>query len=358
MSDLMKSGTLEFKKLSDKYDNFIKPSYDISIDGTSITMDKNNIKEIKVEMSVRGTAGIGTFTIEDCYDSDKRCFNSEITSKLKLGKKVNISLGYSDKNTEIFTGYIESMNFEFNEDESPSINVVCMDVMHILMQNYAVEQKGNERAISDIIIEILDKQRSFGSIGEVDSIAAAGTQIVQNVSDYEFIKRAADANGYEFFVSVGKVYFRKAKKEKSPITTLSYGENIISFNREIKYKNVKVIVMGKDDLNKKTTKGEDTGKTNSSYMSAAFTANKIIHSGNLNSDEKAKKRATNEVNRILETAYDGNIECIGIPEIIAGRYIEISNFDSTIDGKYYISDVSHHLKLGKYTAVLRLATNG
>lgn len=348
----------EFKDMSDKYDEFIKPSYDISIDGTSITKDKNNIKEIKVELSVRGIAGIGTFIIGDCYDSKKRSFNSEIISKLKLGKKVSISLGYSDKNTEIFVGYIESINFEFNQDEAPSISIVCMDVIHILMQNQAVEQKGNEKALSDIVTVLINKQKSFAKIGQIDSITVSGTQIVQNVSDYEFIKKAADANGYEFFVSAGKVYFRKAKNEVEPITTLVYGESVISFNREIKYKNVEVTVMGKDDLKKKTTKGAEKGQTESPYMSTAFTSNKIIHSGNLNTDEKAKTRAKSEVNKILETAYDGNIECIGIPEIIAGRYIKISGFDNTIDGKYYISDVSHQLKSGKYTALLRLTTNG
>ena len=66
MKDLMNSSKINFKDFVTKYNNFMVPSYDISIDGTSITKDKLIISEIKVELSTKDKAGIGIFKIKDC----------------------------------------------------------------------------------------------------------------------------------------------------------------------------------------------------------------------------------------------------------------------------------------------------
>lgn len=355
MSDLMSSSKNKFESLVSKYNNFIMPTYDICIDGSSITKDKLIISNIKVEMSTNDKAGIGIFTINNCYDYEEKGFNKSIKSKLKLGSNVEISLGYSDKNTCIFKGYIESINYEFNDSES--ITVVCMDALHILMQNFTLEQKGKEKDLSAIVKEILNKYKKFISKSEVGKISATGMQVAQNVSDYDFIKKIANDYGFEFFVIVGKAYFRKAKNVKTPITTLSYGKNIISFEREIKYKNVKITAIGKDDNNKKTTVGVANGKTKVSNIVNSFVSDKIIISSSLNTNEKAKKRAEVEVENIISKAYSSKLECIGIPEIIAGRYIELENFDSDIDKKYYVTKVSHEFMPGEYIVSLNLSNS-
>lgn len=354
MKDLMNSSKTDFKEFITKYNNFIVPSYDISIDGTSLTKDKLIISEIKVEISTKDKAGIGIFTIKDCYDYQEKGFKKEITSKIKLGKKINISMGYGDKNTIIFKGYIESINYEFAD--SQNITVVCMDAIHILMQNFTIEQKGKEKDLSALVTEILNKQKSFISESEVGSISSTGMQVAQNISDYDFIRKIANENGFEFFIIAGKAYFRKAQKVKTPITTIRYGESVISFEREVKYKNVKVTALGKDDNNKKTTKGTATGKTKTGNIVNAFVSNKIIVSGNLNSDDKAKKRAEIEVENILSESYYSKLQCIGVPEIIPGRYIELEDFDSDIDNKYYITKVCHEFIPGEYLVTLNLST--
>lgn len=351
MSDLMNGSRIDFDDFIIKYNNFIVPSYDISIDGKSLTKDKLIIGEIKVILSIK-EAGIGIFTIHDCYDYIEKGFKKEITSKLKVGKKISIFLGYSEKNTEIFQGYIESINYEFTE--SQSITVVCMDAIHILMQNFTIEQKGKEKDLSALVTEILNKQKNFIFKSEVESISSTGMQIAQNVSDYDFIRKIANEHGFEFFIIAGKAYFRKAQKVKTPITTITYGESVISFEMEVKYKNIKVTALGKDDNNKKTTKGVANGKTKTSNIVNAFVSNKIIISGNLNTDDKAKKRAEVEVENILSEAYYSKLQCIGLPEIIPGRYLELKDFDSEIDGKYYITKVCHEFTPGEYITSLNL----
>lgn len=354
MVDLMNASTVEFNTLIEKYDKFISPSYEILVEGKNFTKGKAIISEIKVESTINSTAAMCVFNVCNCYDNDKKSFNSEIKSTLKLGKKVKVALGYSNKNVPIFKGYIESLNFEFNENEPPNIRVVCMDIMHILMQNYALEQKNKDMSLSEVVAQILDKQKAFIDKKEIDKISATGKNIVQNVNDYDFIRKIADANRFEFFALLGQVYFRKAKKIDTPITTLEFGKNIIYFNRETRYKNVKVVVMGKDDINKKTTKGESVKKVANAH--SGFISNKIIQVGNLDSDAKAEKRAQIEAENMLKNSCCANLECIGLPEIIQGRYIKLKNFDKEFDGKYYVTKVIHEFRAGYYTTSLNLST--
>jgi phage protein D len=181
-------------------------------------------------------------------------------------------------------------------------------------------------------------------------------QIAQNMSDYDFIRKAANENGFEFFIVAGKAYFRTAKKIKYPITTISLGKNVLYFSREIKYRNVKITVMGKDDMNKETIKGTADGKTKVSNIQSTFVSHKTIYSVNTNTGDRASKRAKVEVNNYLENAYSAKLICTGLPELVIGRYILLDNFDSDLDKKYYIRKVKHEYSPGEYTVTLDLST--
>ncbi len=354
MADLMSSNKKSFDDFISKYNNFVVPSYEIIINGTSLTKEMLIINSIRVELSIKDVAGMAEIIISDCYDYENNGFKSAIKSKLKLGSKIQVLLGYSGTNQKIFSGYIEAINYEFGETKN--ITLVCMDGIHILMQNYSIEQKGTEKGLSALVKELLDKQSGYISESEVDNISATGMQVAQNMSDYDFIRKIANENGFEFFIVAGKAYFRTAKKKKDPITTVSLGENVIYFSREIKYRNVKINVMGKDDKNKKTIKGTATGKTNVSNIQSAFVSDKTIYGVNINTEDKASKRAKVEVNNYLENAYSAKLICIGIPELIQGRYILLDNFDSDLDKKYYIRKVKHEYSPGEYIATLDLST--
>lgn len=351
MADLMTTATEQFDELMEKYNNFMAPSYNIKIEGSSITDNNKIVESIKIDISSKGVAGMCEIVLCDCYDHEEKSFKSDIKSKLVLGKKISISLGYSNTNTELFIGYIDSINYEFNE--YPTITVVCMDVIQILMQNYSVEQKGKEIGLSEMVSEILNANTKYFDSSEIASVSATGMQIAKICSDYEFIKRIADENGFEFFVLSGIVYFRKAKSVKTNITKLQFGKHIINFSREEYYKNISVTVMGKDDVNKVTTKGNFKGKTKGS--SNGFISNKIIISGNINSDDKAAARAKIEADRILENAYSAELECVGMPEIVPGRYVELADFDNDMNGNYYIFKVRHIFSAGNYRVIAELS---
>ena len=45
----------------------------------------------------------------------------------------------------------------------------------------------------------------------------------------------------------------------------------------------------------------------------------------------------------------GTVRCVGIPEMIPGRYIRLTGLDKNFfDGDYYIEEVTHNLSSGGY----------
>jgi uncharacterized protein len=353
MEDLMGSSEKEFQELAEKYNNFRIPSYEILIDNENLTKNTLMISNIQVVQSSK-EAGMAIITIDDYYDYESGYFKNGIKSKLKLGSKIEVFLGYAGKNQMIFSGYIDTISYKITEVRS--ITLACMDGIHLLMENYTIEQKGNEKSLSTLVKEMLDKKRSFISESEVDDISEIGIQIAQNVNDYEFISGAAKEIGFEFFILAGKAYFRRRKKIYEPITTLSLGESIISFNADIKYTNVNVTATAKDDDNKKVFKGTAQGKTNTYNIKSIFVSNKTVNGVYINSDYAASIRAKLEVDYLLESAYTAKLECIGMPDIVPGRYIKIDGIDLDLKSIYYITKVTHQFSAGQYTASLDLNT--
>lgn len=355
MNNLMNNSNKDFEKFREKYKNFLVPSYLISIDSKKIDENDFNIEEINISLSNGGKAAIAYFSITDCYNISQKSFSSEIKSKLKLGSKISISLGYNRKNEELFMGYIDSVSYEF--EGIPKINVFCMDVMSILMQNITIEQKKKDKSLSDLVKEILNRYKNFISESEIGNIQAEEYQAAQSIDDYSFIKSIAEENNFEFFQLAGKVYFRKSKSVKTPITTLTHGENILYFKREIKYRNIKVTAYGKNYKDKKNIRGDSTAKTDYPYIQSTFVSNRIIQSGRIDTVDKAKKRAEAAGKKYIEDAYSAEIECIGIPELIPGRYIKLDGFDKDIDNTYYITQADHNFTPGKYTVSMNLSSS-
>ena len=58
--------------------------------------------------------------------------------------------------------------------------------------------------------------------------------------------------------------------------------------------------------------------------------------------------AQNRMNHIALQMVAGNGTCVGIPELIPGRYLEIDGLDSGTSGLYFVSGVKHSFHDGGY----------
>ena len=59
--------------------------------------------------------------------------------------------------------------------------------------------------------------------------------------------------------------------------------------------------------------------------------------------------AQHRLNSIAMSFVSGEGECIGIPELIPGRYIKIDGGDEQTNGTYFLTKVCHRISINAYT---------
>lgn len=345
----------DFNKFQEKYNNFMVPSYEITIDGNKLTEKDFYITNIRINLAVKNKAGMANFSISNCYSELEKGFNSEVKSQLKLGSIVKISLGYSNTNKKLFIGYIQALAYEF--ENIPQIIVSCMDVMTLLMKNEVEERKLPDKTPEEVIKDIFNKYSKFISSYKIDKLQSIDHQIVQNEDDYNFINNIAKENNCDFFAIGEEVYVSNLRAQKKAVATLFYGVNVIHFSREFQLKRIEVTAYGKDDSKNETIIGSYIYETDYPYMNKLKEATEkdIIRSPRIANIDKANKIAKNKAEELIENGYSSKIECIGIPELLPGSYVTLKNFDPDVDGTFYITETEHNFMPGHYRVSLNIS---
>ena len=166
-------------------------------------------------------------------------------------------------------------------------------------------------------------------------------------SDYEFVVKAAKKYNYEFFVSAGNVYFRKAKECTDVLMELSPATGMQ--NVDVEY-NVTGLV-GKIEV-RSTDVGKASQISNSVKLKNKLTkgkyASKLVQdSAKVYIDPTAdsKKEAGYRAEYLAEDiAYRyGTLEAefIGLPDLVVGRYIKLKGMGDPVNNLFYIMNVRH-----------------
>jgi phage protein D len=346
--------------LAAKYKDFFAPAFEISIDGSKIS-DEIAISSLKVESSIHGAADSFTFRVANAFDLIKRDFLWE--TLFELGKAIDIKLGYVDKLTLVFQGYITSVTAEFMDDTTPSLVVRGMDTSYLMMKG-AKSKSWTKKKYSDIVKEIAGVH---GAKTKVDDTTTMYNSLAQNqMDDYHFLQYLADLVNYDFFVVGKTVYFRKPLTEMTPVVTLEWGTFLrsLSVDMNIADQITEVVVRGWDNkklevieqkatdvtkLGSNSKTGKDIMKAKGSYIEHVYT--------NIDSVDEAKTHAAALLNKRSMKLINAQGECIGIPEIQAGRYLKLSGVGKRLAQPYYILSVTHIVDEGGYVTRFQLGGN-
>lgn len=338
--DLM-SGTCTYTELQKKYGNFFAPAIKISVGGKDLGGMGLAFDDVSVDIPLT-EAGSCTFTVVNAYDIGKRQFDSDAKSVLIPGKIVEVQLGYVSALTKVFKGYISEVSASFRD--APTLTITAMDVRKLMMESgetYLVHKVTSYSAAFNKVMARYDKIASEKEVDSTDE--EAFTDITQRKNDYDFItKQLCRAGNREFLVVGGKAYFRKPEKVASNLMTLEWGRDLISFSRSSMYQDIKVTVIGYDEENKEPVVGEAAETNDGNQTQVISETQKTIHPRPGVSDAKtAKAKAEKEALERKRSMQTGNAGCIGLPEIVPGRFIKIDKLDSQLNSSYYIRKVTH-----------------
>lgn len=368
VSDLQ---NLTFSQLKSKYYDMVIPQALIELGGKQFENKSGDmiINDVHIELSAGFEASVATFNIYNVFDHQEGAFRfDEIKNQVVIGKNVTIKLGYQEKLETVFVGFVAAVSFCYENGSLPYIEVTAMDLKGIMMGgSYAYQCTAGDygSAVREILQRTAyEKLKSAGGFAEVsvddtpdkkqggNNKETDYTIELVSESDYEFIVKAAKKFNYEFFIDRGKVYFRKAKSNRSTLITLSTAAGITDFRVEYSLTGLvaeveaRAMDAGQGKIIKSKQKYPQAGgriSTASNAKSLLGGGSKVFIDPTIRTQSDADSRAaslTEEMSYRL-----GSLEgtCIGLPELVPGRFMKIEGLGSPADNLFYLTHVVHDI---------------
>ncbi len=337
------AGSNSFDALAKKYKNFLVPAYKIKVKGKDIVASSNlAVEDLSLDLSL-DSASSCTFNIANAYDLKARTFLGDIKSLLKLGTVLEVEIGYGSNTTLIFKGYVSEVSYEFQD--IPALSITALDVRRLMMDGQARMMVHSVQNYSQAFSDVMQRYQKICSTLVIDKTDDKLSSVTQTISDYDFVaKELAWKADREFFVLAGKAYFRTPQKSTEPITTLEWGQGLLSFSRNAMYLNSDIRVVGFDEKNKEALLGEYKSKSDDDQSDVISEPQPTVFTEpDAGETAQVKRRAESEGKKKKQKTQGGKAVSIGLPEIVPGRFIELKKLDKDIDGKYYVKSVSHSI---------------
>ena len=179
----------------------------------------------------------------------------------------------------------------------------------------------------------------------------------EQIDDWKFLRLMAQRCGASLFVVDGEMIFDTVAAKTSPILKLSLNKNVNNFQKRVSLAHQvgKVEVYGRD-VNQKPVKGSassvslgGSGKSAAQWVPGLKEAVLREYNEFVRTQKECKSLAQHRLNTIAMGLVSGSGQCIGIPELIPGRYLEIEGADKNANGTYFLSKVRHRFTDDGYT---------
>ncbi|HIW34275.1 MAG TPA: hypothetical protein IAA29_15950 [Candidatus Paenibacillus intestinavium] len=352
-----------FDKLEEHYRGFIAPSFKIVINNKDIVREGMAVESVTVDTSITKKADMTSFSVTNAYDLIKRDFQWT-NSLLMLGNSVEVSFGYTDRLTPIFFGYISNVEFDFSTDDVPLISIKAMDISFYMMRGGEPQVWANKK-ISDVVQEI---GRKYGITSfDIETTPITHPKIVKNVeNDHMFLEKLAKDLDFDFFIVGKKLYYRERTANKTPVMKLELGKHLSSFRLEqdISEQVTKVIVKATSRNQKKTITVESSkvdkigsnSRTGPNILSKLGNFVEVIQK-TVNDEAEARMIATSRMQERSMELVSAQGSCIGLPELRAGRYIELGGLGTHLNTIYYIESATHIIDDSGYRSNFNLQGN-
>ena len=359
---------MELSTLSNRYGNFFAPAFAVRVDRKDLMRDfLVPISQVEVDM-VLGGSGRFSFTVVNSYSIKAHAFltgrGQDVLDLLGFGAEVSVSMGYGDAKTVplMAKGVITEISTNFPESGLPELSIAGYDHGFPLTvgKNARTWKKSYD---SDAVQEIA----SFHNLASnIQKTKVREPQIEQNQeSDFEFLKKLAERNHYEFFVDENKtLHFREPNDKAGAVVRLVWGQGLLSFKPEANLAGQisKVEVYGWDTKKKKAIvgkaqAGEESGKDAKakspgdrlkSFVKDPTKQPVLRVRQPVFTQAEADKRAKAALNERAKKFLTGDAESIGLPEIRPDRNVQIDNLGVPFSKTYYVQQATHKIDSNGY----------
>ncbi len=348
----MDKGSYTFQALSRKYGDFRGPAFEIKVDGTAIKSAEIPIVSLEVELCADGSAGGCHFTVESLYDFEHSKWINSLAKTIRVGAKLEIRAGYV-KQEEVFYGYVDEFAMEYRGSAPPRLSVTGIDGFGFLMscqEPFYGEQKEPRKVVEDI----LQKAVSAGyakkvTVGGLDGFTVP--TVKQKLDDYKYLRLLAKRYCVSVFSVDGELIFDNVIGSGSPLITLTAGAGLLEFHKRTSLRGqVGVVEVWGKDVNQMFIKGSAQsvsigGKGETAVELAPKFKRAVLREYNeyVRTEQECGALAQARLDAQALEFVSGRGVCVGLPELIPGRYITIEGLDGDTEGSYFVSKVCHRL---------------
>ncbi len=359
----MDKGKYTIKALRTKYEDFHSPAFTIKVDGKPLESNENIISSLDVDLCADGSAGGCRFTVGNEYDYEKTEMLHNMAKTLKVGAKLEIQGGYVKKQ-DIFFGYVDECSIEYSGSKPPRIAVSGVDGFGYLM-NCQEPMYGGKKKPKQLVEEIMKKATGagFAKSVTVGNIPASDVPpIKEQLDDFTYLRMLAERYCMSLLCVNGELIFDNVISNSSPIITLSATKDLLTFSRRMSLGGQagSVTVWGRD-VNQKFIQGTASSVSiGGSGKSAAQAAPKFAKAVRreyceyVRTEQECKALAQSRLDSLALEFVSGQGSCLGIPELIPGRYVTIDGLDGDSEGSYFISKVHHNFNEDGYITTFEI----
>jgi phage protein D len=294
--------------------------------------------------------------------------------RLQVWKQITVQIGFDDAGDDVFTGYITQIRPQLPSDPTQcKIELWALDAS-VLLDREDKLKDWPDKTDSDIATEIFE---SYGLTAQVDTTEvnhdSEVSTILQRETDMQFLRRLAQRNGFECFVSGDTGYFQAPALDGTPQPVLAaYGQdatNLVDISFEVNALAPASVTMTQIDHSTKeivqvaieTTDRRVLGQLGSAaLLGAGVPAARVQVAG-------AVTTGLPEMTALCQAVFQrGDWFVTATGEIAANAYghvlmphamVTIKGVGETYSGTYYVTHVCHRLSAAGYTQQFKAVRN-
>jgi Rhs element Vgr protein len=271
------------------------------------------------------------------------------------GNKVEISAGYSGKETIIFKGVIVRQGIEINQSQASKLNVDITDesIKMTLARKTALFEKIKD---SDLIGKLISAN---GLAKDVASTNVVYEEIVQYyATDWDMMMTRAELNGFVVTVDAGKVTVKAPDTQQTAVLGVEYGDSILDLHAELDaatqfassaiksyawdFATQKLIDSGPGSVSVK-----EQGNVTSAQLAKVFDVKAFVQqTGGSIEKPAAQDWSSSELLKSKLSKIRGSVRFQGSSLVKTGKTIELGGLGDRFNGTAFISGVQHNIHSG------------
>ncbi len=346
----MDKGSYTFQALSSKYEDFRGPAFTIKVDDTVLNSAEMPIASLEVELNATGAASGCHFSVESLYDFAQSKWINNLAKTIQVGAKLEVLGGYV-KQEVIFYGYVDEFSMEYSGSAPPRLAVTGIDGFGYLMSCQEPIYGGKKKP-QKVVEDILTKAVSAGYAKSktVGSLEGFDVPVVkEKMDDFKYLRLLSQRYCMSLFSVAGELIFDNVVSNSSPLISFTVGMGLLNFQRRLSLQGQvgEVEIWGRD-INQKFIKGvANSISIGGSGKSAVELAPKFKQTAvreyneYVRTEKECVELAQARLDHLALNFVSGQGTCVGIPELIPGRYISVKGLDDDTEGSYFLSAVRH-----------------